>query len=112
MSEKVDEDQTYLLNHLMEKQFIYKIVLISLQNSGLNQKEMTKLEEKLQKKAFEATRILNSFSKKNKLNLMESLYIIDALYRTATWRMYEDWGHLKEKILEPEKERESYIGYG
>lgn len=110
-SEKTDEDQAYLLNHLMEKQFLYRIIAISLKGSGLNRKEMERLETRLQKKAFEATQILDKFSKKNKLSLMESLYVIDALYRTATWRMYEDWGHLKDKILEPEKEEESYIGY-
>lgn len=112
MSEKIDEDQNYLLNRLMEKQFLYKIVILSLKKSRLNRKEMEKFQIKLRKKAFEATQLLDKFSKKNNLSLMESLYIIDALYRTATWRMYEDWGHLTDKILEPEKEDESYIGYG
>lgn len=110
MSEKINEDQNYLLNLLMEKQFIYKIVLISLKDLKLNQKEMNKLQERLQKKAFELTQIINKFVIKNNLNLMENLYIIDALYRTATWRMYEDWGHLYNKILEGDK-REDLIGY-
>lgn len=101
------------INELMQKQFIYRIFMLEF--NKLTSKQKIKLQNKLIKEAKELSFYIDNFSFKRNLTLPETLYLIDALYRTATYQMYASFGQFEDRILSEVTpfrcEKNDIIGY-
>ncbi|MDI6641525.1 MAG: hypothetical protein QME68_04340, partial [Elusimicrobiota bacterium] len=78
----------------MNEQYLAKILRKFMSGqSEKQQKEFDKNIPKLKNVAYNLTKIINAYAIKENLCYFETLFVIDCLYRTATWEVYKKLGY-------------------
>lgn len=88
MSEPKFTDKDQKTEQLMNEQYLPKILRkFLLAQSERQQEEFEKDIQKLKNVAYNLTKIINAYAIKENLRYFETLFVIDCLYRTATWEV-------------------------